>query len=118
MKVFIDNRTDLPFKVIGEVLDEYRSDQREKTIYNGLSEKMAFFKDNRDFLLEITYRKTRLTVVAIELDIRAKEVDMSDVKFPKLPKVKKWIIKKDMELVKNHHPAIIGVPEKSDLGFQ
>lgn len=89
MKLFIKNNTDLPLEVIGEVLDEYRSDQSQITIYNGLIHKESFFVDNRDFLLEITYRKTRLTVVVTEVNIRAKEVDMSDVEFPKIPKVGK-----------------------------
>ena len=108
MKVFIDNRTDLPFKVIGEVLDEYRSDQSQITIYNGLIHKASFFVGNRDFLLEITYRKTRLTVVITELNIRAKEVDMSDVEFPKIPKVGKWKKKKNYLIYYMHFLSIGG----------
>ena len=88
MKLYINNKTNLTLKVIGEVLDQYisKSNQGPITIYNGLVHKESFFIDKRDFLLKITYRMTRLTVEVEELHIRAKEVDMKGIRFPRLPK--------------------------------
>lgn len=79
MKINIKNNCNLPFEVIGKVLD--------KDIAPGY--KILNYKD-KQYKIEIIQNILSITVVAVELKILAKDiiVDMSDVKFPKIPKKK------------------------------
>lgn len=54
MKIKIINETSLPFKVIGQVIDDYINDGRQITIYYGKTE--LFTIDYKDILYRVQVR--------------------------------------------------------------
>jgi len=54
MKVKIINEAKLPYKVIGQVIDDYLNDDRQTTIYYGKTE--LFTIDYKDILYRVQVR--------------------------------------------------------------
>ena len=54
MKVKIINEAKLPYKVIGQVIDDYLNDDRQTTIYYGKTE--LFTIDYKDILYKVQVR--------------------------------------------------------------
>lgn len=89
MKININNKTDLPIKIIGEIYDKYvKSISVGDTLYENKIEYELFTYKKTDYKMTIEFKITCISIIVEELDILAKEVSMKDVKFPRLPKKK------------------------------
>ena len=86
MKVNINNKANLPFKVIGEIYDKYLSYPYEDTLYENKVEIQLFSYKKKDYKMEIHYKVSCINVVVEELVMVVKREYMKDVKFPRLPK--------------------------------
>ena len=87
MKININNKTDLPIKIIGEIYDKYLKSLYEVEEFNeNIIEYELFTYKKTDYKMIIEFKITCISIIVEELDILAKEVSMKDVKFPKLPK--------------------------------
>lgn len=88
MKLLIKNETNLTFKFIGEIFDNYCNDNKQITIYDGLVEKLVINKNKKEYLITITYHLKQLSLEVKELNISPKEISTKNLKFPRLPKKK------------------------------
>lgn len=86
MKVNINNKANLPFKVIGEIYDKYLSYPYEDTLYENKVEIQLFSYKKKDYKMEIHYKVSCINVDVEELVMVVKGEYMKDVKFPRLPK--------------------------------
>lgn len=86
MKVNINNKANLPFKVIGEIYDKYLSYPYEDTLYENKVEIQLFSYKKKDYKMEIQYKVSCINVVVEELVMVVKREYMKGVKFPALPK--------------------------------
>ena len=82
----IDNKTNLPFEVIGRVFDNF--------IYinpytGGLTEYELFNYKRKEYKMTIEYKPTYTKLSVEEVNVLAKEVSMKDVKFPKISRKKR-----------------------------
>lgn len=77
MKINIKNQSNLPLKVIGEVLDKDLDSVCQIISYK-----------NKQYKVEITKNILSFTVIVIELNIFSKDnkIKTNDLKFPKIPK--------------------------------
>ena len=84
----IDNKANLPYEVIGRVLDKYIEKQAE--LYTKLSKECELFNYKRkEYKMIIEYKKNCINISVEEVNVLAKEVSMKDVKFPRIPRKKK-----------------------------
>lgn len=86
MKLNINNKANLPLKIIGEIYDKYLCCLYEDTLYENKVDYQLFTYKKKDYKMEIQYKISCINLMVIELDIEAKKVSMRGVKFPKLPK--------------------------------
>lgn len=86
MKVNINNKANLPFKVIGEIYDKYLSYPYEDALYENKVEIQLFSYKKKDYKMEIHYKVSCINVDVEELVMVVKKEYMKDVKFPRLPK--------------------------------
>lgn len=66
MKIHIENRTDLPLKIVGEVMDRWRDYSIGDTCYVGKLWSLDFECGNKQFCMEILIRKSCVSVFVIE----------------------------------------------------
>lgn len=85
MKLNINNKTNLPFKKIGELYDEYIEDDRLITIYDGMKEFKIFNYKKKQYQMIIEYKLTHVNIIIEELKIKKNQI-MKDIEFPELPK--------------------------------
>lgn len=86
MKVNINNKAKLPFKVIGEIYDKYLNYPYEDTLYENKVEIQLFSYKKKDYKMEIHYKVSCINVVVEELVMVVKREYMRGIKFPGLPK--------------------------------
>lgn len=84
MKISINNKTNLPFEIIGRVFDKYIESDLEVTIYEGKIDIEIFEYKKKEYKMTIEYKITQINITVEELDIEAKDVSMKGVRFPKL----------------------------------
>lgn len=82
----INNEPCLPYKIIGEVLDEYIEKDEAVTLYDGMKEYVIFEHQKIQYKMEIEYKITCVKIAITELDIAAKDVSMKGVRFPRIKK--------------------------------
>ena len=80
----INNEPCLPYKIIGEILDEYIEKDETVTIYDGMKECVIFEHQKKEYKMEIEYKITCVKVAITELNIKAKEISKKGLKFPKI----------------------------------
>jgi hypothetical protein len=89
MKVNINNKTNLPIKIIGEVYDKYLKSIYETDVFNeNIIEYELFNYKKIDYKMTIEWKISCVSILIEELDILAKDISMKNIKFPKLPKRK------------------------------
>ena len=89
MKLNINNKTDLPIKIIGDVYDKYvKSISVGDTLYENKIEYELFDYKKKDYKMTIEFKITCINITVEELNILAKNISMKNIKFPKLPKRK------------------------------
>ena len=90
MKININNKTNLPIKIIGDIYDKWSDKNKDRmvVIINGMKEHEFFEYKKKDYQMTIEHKLTCLNILVKELHIFAKKVSMKDVKFPRLPKKK------------------------------
>ena len=89
MKLNINNKTKLPFKIIGEIYDKYvKSISIGDTLYENKIEYELFDYKKKDYKMTIEFKITCINITVEELNILAKDISMKNIKFPKLPKRK------------------------------
>ena len=89
MKLNINNKTDLPIKIIGEIYDKYvKSISIGDTLYENKIEYELFDYKKKDYKMTIEFKITCINITVEELNILAKDISMKNIKFPKLPKRK------------------------------
>ena len=87
MKLNINNKTNIPFKIIGEVYDKYLKSIYEVDVFNeNIIEYELFSYKKVNYKMTIEYKITCVTITVEELDVLAKNVSMRGVRFPRLPK--------------------------------
>ena len=88
MKININNKTNLPFEIIGKKYDNYVNKNKDRmiTIFDGMQEFELFGYKKRDYKMTIEYKLTCISITVEELNIIAKKVSMKDTKLPKIPK--------------------------------
>lgn len=80
----INNKTNLPYEVIGKVFDKHIESDLEITIYDGKVDIELFEYKKKEYKMEIVYKTTQTNVTIEELNIVAKKVSKKGLKFPKL----------------------------------
>ena len=94
MKLNINNKTDLPIKIIGEIYDKYLKSIYEVDEFNeNIIEYELFNYKKKEYKMTIEYKTTYTKLSIEEVNVLAKEVSMRDVKFPKIPRKKENINK-------------------------
>jgi hypothetical protein len=89
MKLNINNKTDLPIKIIGEIYDKYLKSIYEADAFNeNIIEYELFNYKKIDYKMTIEWKISCVSILIEELDILAKDISMKNIKFPKLPKRK------------------------------
>ena len=89
MKININNKTDLPIKIIGEIYDKYLKSLYEVEEFNeNIIEYELFTYKKTDYKMTIEFKVTCISIMVEELDILAKDISMKNIKFPSLPKRK------------------------------
>lgn len=88
MKLYIKNNTTLNYKKIGELFDDYYKKISGK-FYVGKFDIIIIKDGNKEYKMEINATKTKVNLYIDELDLEPKKVDMSDKKFPEIPKRRK-----------------------------
>lgn len=66
MKIHIENRTDLPLKIVGEVIDRWQDYIGGETCYIGKLWTLDFECGNKQFIMEILIGKSCVSVFVIE----------------------------------------------------
>lgn len=81
MKISINNKTNLPFEVIGKVFDNFIT----ISPYTGGSTEYELFDYKRkEYKMTIEYKTTQINITVEELEIEAKKVSKKGLRFPKL----------------------------------
>lgn len=89
MKLNINNKTDLPIKIIGEIYDKYLKSIYEADEFNeNIIEYELFNYKKKEYKMTIEWKISCISILVEELDILAKDISMKNIKFPKLPKRK------------------------------
>ena len=89
MKLNINNKTDLPIKIIGEIYDKYLKSIYEVDEFNeNIIEYELFNYKKIDYKMTIEWKISCVSILIEKLDILAKDISMKNIKFPKLPKRK------------------------------
>ena len=90
MKLNINNKTNIPIKIIGEIYDKWIEKYKDRmvTIYDGMKEYELFEYQKKDYKMTIEHKLTCLSILVEELDIETKEISTKGMRFPKLPKKK------------------------------
>ena len=84
MKISINNKTNLPFEVIGKVLDKHIENDLETTVFDGMKEYELFEYKKKEYKMTIEYKTTCTKLLIEELEIEAKKVSKKGLRFPKL----------------------------------
>ena len=66
MKIHIDNRTNLSFKLIADVFERWQESSYYETNYVGRLDVLSFSCGKRNFEMQILIRKTCTLVVVVE----------------------------------------------------
>lgn len=89
MKLNINNKTDLPIKIIGEIYDKYLKSIYEVDEFNkNIIEYELLNYKKKEYKMTIERKISCVSIFVEELDILAKDISMKNIKFPKLPKRK------------------------------
>ena len=89
MKLNINNKTDLPIKIIGDVYDKYvKSISMGDTLYENKIEHELFDYKKKNYKMTIEFKVTCINITVAELNILAKNISMKNIKFPTPPKRK------------------------------
>ena len=89
MKLNINNKTDLPIKIIGDVYDKYvKSISVGDILYENKIEYELFDYKKKNYKITIEFKVTCINITVVELNILAKNISMKNFKFPRPPKRK------------------------------
>lgn len=80
MKIVINNKTDLSFKKIGELCDEFIKENSINFIY----EVNLFNYKKIEYRMIIEYKKNQINVIIEEVNVLAKKISKKGLRFPKL----------------------------------
>ena len=83
MKLNINNKTNIPFNIIGEVFDNF---MMINPYLGDMIEYELFEYKKKDYKMTIEYKLTCVSITVEELEIEAKEITIKNIKFPKIPK--------------------------------
>lgn len=87
MKLNINNRTNVPFEVIGGVYDKYLKSYYEVDTFNeNLVEYQLFNYQKKDYKMKIEYKISCICILIEELEFYTKKESIKGIKFPKMPK--------------------------------
>lgn len=86
MKLNINNKANLPLKLIGEIYDKYLCCLYEDTLYENKVDYQLFTYKKKEYKMEVQYKISSINLTIVELNILAKKVTTKDIKMPKLPK--------------------------------
>jgi hypothetical protein len=85
MKLNINNKTNLPFKIIGEIYDKYLKSIYEVDEFNeNIIEYELFNYKKKEYKMTIEWKISCISIFVEELDIEAKKISKKGIKFPKL----------------------------------
>ncbi len=87
MKLNINNKTSVPFEVIGRVYDKYlKSIYEVDTFSENLVEYQLFNYQKKDYKMTIEYKISCICILIEELECYTKKESIKGIKFPKIPK--------------------------------
>lgn len=84
MKININNKTNLSFKTISQVINKYLEDGDEDTIYYGKVDYELFGYKKNEYKMEVTYKKNSINIIIDEIKFEIKKEKNMNLKFPKL----------------------------------
>ena len=85
MKLNINNKTDLPIKIIGEIYDKYLKSIYEVDEFNeNIIEYELFDYKKKEYKMTIEWKISCIIILVEELEIEAKKVSKKGLRFPKL----------------------------------
>ena len=81
----INNKTDLPIKIIGEIYDKYLKSIYEVDEFNeNIIEYELFNYKKKEYKMTIEWKISCISIFVEELDIEAKKISKKGIKFPKI----------------------------------
>ena len=87
MKLNINNKTNVPFEVIGGVYDKYvKSISVGDTLYENKIEYELFDYKKKDYKMKIEHKISCICILIEELEFYTKKESIKGIKFPKTPK--------------------------------
>ena len=84
--IHVNNKTNLPLKIIGEVYDKYTSFLSGDTLYENKIDIEIFTYKKKEYKMEIQYKVSCVSIIIEELDIEVKKISTKGMRFPTLPK--------------------------------
>lgn len=86
MKLNINNKTNVPFEIIGRVYDKFvKSIDLGDTIYENKVEYQLFDYKRKSYKMKIEFKISNMNILVEEIIFNQK-VCMNGVRFPRLPK--------------------------------
>lgn len=84
MKTNINNKTNLNFKIISQVINKYLEDKCEDVIYYGKNDYELFSYKKNVYKMEVIYKKNSINIIIDMIKFETKNDGNIKLKFPKL----------------------------------
>ena len=84
MKTNINNKTNLNFKIISQVINKYLEDNNEDTIYYGKNDYELFSYKKNVYKMEVIYKKNSINIIIDMIKFETKNDGNIKLNFPKL----------------------------------
>ena len=84
MKTNINNKTNLSFKIISQVINKYLEDKCEDAIYYGKNDYELFSYKKNVYKMEVIYKKNSINIIIDMIKFETKNDGNIKLNFPKL----------------------------------
>lgn len=84
MKTNINNKTNLSFKIISQVINKYLEDKCEDVIYYGKNDYELFSYKKNVYKMEVIYKKNSINIIIDMIKFETKNDGNIKLNFPKL----------------------------------
>lgn len=84
MKTNINNKTNLSFKIISQVIDKYLEEKCEDVIYYGKNDYELFSYKKNVYKMEVIYKKNSINIIIDMIKFETKNDGNIKLNFPKL----------------------------------
>ena len=84
MKTNINNKTNLNFKIISQVINKYLEDKCEDVIYYGKNDCELFSYKKNVYKMEVIYKKNSINIIIDMIKFETKNDGNIKLNFPKL----------------------------------